>query len=451
MFKLHKFSKIIACPPGPRSKELLEKDYAFLSPSLIRLYPLIIDSGKDCIVKDIDGNEFIDFYSSYFSTNIGHSHPKIIKRIKQQAEKLIHFPLNDFSSSIIIELAEKLCEITPGNFEKKVFFSSSESESIETSIKMLRWSTRKPLFLAFTGSFHGTTIGALSLTTNSPVLWKNFFPLMPQVIYLPYPYCYRCPFKLDYPECDYFCIDYIENSILKNLPIENIAAAFAEPIQSESGCIVPPKEYFQKLKKLLDKHEILLVIDEARTGFGRTGRWFGIEHWKVIPEVICIANSMACGIPLAATISKTELMDWEPGSHLSFSGGNPIACATSLETIEIIKEEKLIENSINQGNYLMRLFKEIQEKYEIIGDIRGKGLMIGIEIVKDPKLKTPGIKEANQILKKSIKQGLLLFKRGPSTLCIAPPLTIKKEIIEEGFYIIEAAIKEVLEEIKHKI
>ncbi|MEM3572074.1 MAG: aminotransferase class III-fold pyridoxal phosphate-dependent enzyme, partial [Candidatus Bathyarchaeia archaeon] len=361
----------------------------------------------------------------------------------------VHFPLNDFSSSIAIELAERLCKITPGNFDKKVFFSSSESESIETCIKMLKWNTRKPLFLAFIGSFHGTTIGALSLTANKPVLWKNFSPLMPQVVYLPYPYCYRCPFKLSYPECDYLCIDYIKDYIFQSLiPKEEVAAIFAEPIQSESGCIVPPKEFFQKLKKFLDENEIPLVIDEARTGFGRTGRLFGIEHWKIVPEIVCIANSIASGIPLAATISKAEIMDWEPGSHLSFSGGNPIACAVSLEIIEIIKEEKLIENSIKQGNYLMKLLKEIQGKYEIIGDVRGKGLMIGIEIVKDSESKIPGIIEANQILKKSIKQGLLLSKRGKSTLCIAPPLTIKKEFIEEGFHIIEAAIKETLEEIK---
>jgi 4-aminobutyrate aminotransferase len=450
MFKLHEFSKIVVSPPGPKSKELLKKDEKIISPSLLRNYPLIIDSGKDCIVKDVDGNEFIDFYSSGFSISIGHSHPRIVEKIKKQAEKLIHFPLNDFSSSIAIELAEKLCEITPGNFDKKVFFSSSESESIDTCIKMLRWNTRKPLFLAFIGSFHGTTIGALSITANKPVLWKNFFPLMPQVIHLPYPYCYRCPFKRTYPECDYLCIDYIKDFLFQNLiPKGDVAAIFAEPIQSESGCIVPPKEYFKKLKRFLDEYEIPLVMDEARTSFGRTGRWFGIDHWDIVPEVICIANSMASGIPLAATISKAEIMDWEPGSHLSFSGGNPIACAVSLEIIEIIKEEKLIENSIKQGNHLMKLLKEIQEKYEIIGDVRGKGLMIGIEIVKDSQSKAPGIKEANQILKKSIKQGLLLFKRGQSTLCIAPPLTIKREIIEEGFHIIEASIKEVLEEIKH--
>ncbi|MEM2897222.1 MAG: aminotransferase class III-fold pyridoxal phosphate-dependent enzyme, partial [Candidatus Bathyarchaeia archaeon] len=203
----------------------------------------------------------------------------------------------------------------------------------------------------------------------------------------------------------------------------------------------------KKLKRFLDEYEISLVLDEARTGFGRTGRWFGIEHWNVVPEIICTGNSMASGIPLAATISKAEIMDWESGSHLSSSGGNPIACAASLETIEVIREERLIENSIKQGNHLIKLFKEAQEKYEIIGDVRGKGLMIGIE----PKLRTPGIEEADRILKKSIRQGVLLSKRGLSTLCLAPPLTIKRDAAEEGFRIIEAAMKEVLEETKHEI
>ncbi|MEM2897223.1 MAG: aminotransferase class III-fold pyridoxal phosphate-dependent enzyme, partial [Candidatus Bathyarchaeia archaeon] len=236
MFKLHRFSKIVASPPGPRSRELSKKDEGLLSSSLSRLYPLVVDAGNDCIVKDIDGNEFIDFYSSGLSTNLGHCHPRIVEGIKKQAEKLIHFHLNDFSSSIAIKMAEKLCEITPGNFDKKVFLSSSESESIETSIKMLRYNTRKPLFLAFVGSFHGTSVGALSLTANKPVLWKNFFPLMPQIIHLPYPYCYRCPFKRDHPGCDYLCIDYIKDYLFQNLiPVENIAATFVEPIQSESG------------------------------------------------------------------------------------------------------------------------------------------------------------------------------------------------------------------------
>jgi len=438
-----KLPKIIATPPGPKVRDLLARDNKFLSQSLVRYYPLAIESGKGSIIKDLDGNEYIDFNSGIACMNVGHCHPKVVDAIKRQSERLIHYSYTDFYYNEIVDLAEQLCKITPGQFEKKVFFCNSGTEAAEAAIKLSKWYTRKQLFLACIGAFHGRTFGSLALTASKLVQRRHFLPSL-GVEHVPYPYCYRCAFKLTYPECNLWCVDYIDENVLqKYLPPEDVASFFIEPIQGEDGYIVPPDNYFKRLRKLLDKYNILLVDDEIQSGMGRTGRWFAIEHFQTIPEMMLVAKSVAGGLPLGALVTKSELMDWERGSHATTFGGNPVACVAGLEVIKAIREEHMLENSTRQGNHILKRFREMQQKYDMIGDVRGKGLMIGVEIVNDRKTKSHGIEMANEIMMKSWRRGVAIVLCGQSTLRIAPPLVITRDQVDSALDIIEGAIKEV--------
>ncbi len=441
--------KIVVTPPGPKARELLQKDATILSQSVVRWYPLVADSGSGCVVKDVDGNEFIDFNSGLVVLAVGHSHPRVVKAIKDQAEKLIHYSWTDFYYKPIIDLGEQLTRITPGSFSKRVFFCNSGAEANEAAMKMARWHTRKPLFLAYTGAFHGRSFATMALTASKPVQRRHFFPLVPEVTHVPYPYCYRCPFALKYPECDMWCVDFIEEEVLKKYhPPEDTAAMFIEPIQGEGGYVVPPDDYFQRLKKILDKYDILLADDEIQSGMGRTGKWFAIEHWGVTPDIITSAKALGAGLPLGAAIAKEELMDWEAGSHANTFGGNPVACVAALQVIDIIKEEKLMENATRQGAYLMKRLKEMQQKYPIMGDVRGKGLMAAVEFVKDPETKEPAAQEVEDITNKCFKRGVAIITAGKSAMRFAPPLIITRDLIDEGLEIFEGAVKEVAAQLR---
>jgi len=439
-----KYPRIIVTPPGPKARALLERDDRLISGSMVRFYPLVVESGRDCIVRDVDGNEYIDFNSGLVCLNVGHRHPRVIDAIERQSEKFLHYSYTDFYYESLVDLGEKLEKITPGTFPKKIFYSNSGAEAIEAAIKVSRWHTRKQLFLAFIGGFHGRLIGSLSLTASKPVQRKYFSPLMPGVTHVPYPYCYRCPFKLTYPDCEYWCVEFIDEWIFKKyVPPEDTAAFFVEPIQGEGGYVVPPPEYFRKLKKLTDKYDLLLVDDEIQSAVGRTGKWCGIEHWSVEPDIVCMAKSLAAGLPLGATIAKAEIMDWEGGSHANTFGGNPVASAAAQAVLDIIEKDRLMENATRQGTHIVSRLKEMQDKHDIIGDVRGKGLMIGAEIVKDRKTKVPGIEEAKEIMMKSWRRGVALITSGPSTLRLVPPLTITRELVDIALEIIEGTVKEV--------
>jgi len=438
------YPKIIVTPPGPKARELVKKDENVISPSYGRFYPLVVESGRGCIVRDVDGNEYIDFNSGLVCLSVGHSHPKVVAAIKNQCDRFLHYSNTDFFYAEVINLAEKLAEITPGNFDKKVYFGNSGAEAVEAAVKLAKWHTRKQRFIAFTSAFHGRTIGALSFTASKPTQRRYFFPLMPGVTHVPFPYCYRCPFKLTYPDCHYWCIDFIDEFVLqKYVPPEEVAAILLEPIQGEGGYVVPPPEYFQRLKKLADKYGILLIDDEVQAGMGRTGKWFAIEHWGVEPDILCSAKALASGLPLGATIAKSKIMDWVGGSHASTFGGNPLSCVAANAVIDVTREERLLENATVQGAYIMKRLEELKQQTEIVGDVRGKGLMIGMEIVENKETKKPAPKKAAEIMKRSWKRGVAAITCGVSTIRIAPPLNITKELVDSALEIIGDVVKEV--------
>jgi 4-aminobutyrate aminotransferase len=442
------YPKIVVSPPGPKARELVKKDESLVSPSYARFYPLVVDSGKGCIVKDVDGNEFIDFNSGLVCLNVGHSHPKVVAAIKKQCDRFLHYSNTDFYYGEVIDLAGKLAEITPGGFKKKVYFGNSGAEAIEASVKLAKWHSRRQLFIGFISAFHGRTIGALSFTASKPIQRRYFFPLMPGVTHVPYPYCYRCPFKLTYPECHYWCVDFIDEYVLqKYVPPEDTAAILYEPIQGEGGYVVPPPEYPKRLKKLAEKYGLLFIDDEVQAGMGRTGKWFAIEHWDVEPDVICSAKGLASGMPLGAVIAKAKVMDWVGGSHASTFGGNPLSCAAALAVIDVIKEERLLENAAKQGTYIMKRLEELKARSEIVGDVRGKGLMIGLEIVEDKRSKKPAPEKVKEIMMRSWKRGVAVITCGTSTIRIAPPLVITRDLVDSALDIIEDTVKEVEKEV----
>ncbi|UCH31472.1 MAG: acetyl ornithine aminotransferase family protein [Candidatus Bathyarchaeota archaeon] len=438
------YPKIIVTPPGPKARELMRRDERVISQSFVRFYPLAIQSGKGCIIRDVDGNEYIDFNSGLVCLNVGHSHPKVIEAIKSQLDRFLHYSITDFLYHEVVDVAEKLVKVTPGKWEKKIFFGNSGAEAVEAGAKLARWHTRKQRYIAFSSAFHGRTFGGMSFTASKPVQRRYFFPLVPGVTHVPYGYCYRCPFKLTYPNCHYWCIDFIDEQVLqKFIPPEEVAAFIFEPIQGEGGYVVPPPEYFQRLKKLADKYGILLMDDEVQAGMGRTGKWFAIENWGVEPDIICVAKSIAAGMPLGAMVAKATIMDWEGGSHASTFGGNPVSCAAASAVIDVIRSERLLENATKQGKYIIKRLKEIEERSEIIGDVRGKGLMIGIELVEDKTNKKPAQKKATEIMTNCWKKGVAVITCGKSTIRIVPPLIITQKLVDAGLDIIENGIKQV--------
>jgi 4-aminobutyrate aminotransferase len=435
------FIKIM--PPGPKAKEVLRQDNKYVSPSYTRSYPLVIEKGMGVWVTDVDGNTFLDLAAGIGVVASGHSHPAVAKAAKEQLDKFFHMSGTDFYYRKQASLAEKLAEIVPGAKNKKTFFGNSGTEAVECAMKLARYHSRRPRYIAFTGSFHGRTMGALSLTASKAVQKKYFAPLLPSVTHVSYAYCYRCPFNLKYPGCDLACVKHIDDVIFKKVvPPEEVAAIFVEPVQGEGGYIVPPPGFLPALRKLCDKYGILLVDDEVQAGMGRTGRMFAIEHFKTKADIYCIAKGIASGLPLGACVARAGIMDWQPGAHASTFGGNPVACAAALKTIELL-ENGLIDNAARVGRAGIARLKDMAEKYDFIGDVRGKGLMIGIELVADKKSKSPVNDRRNAVVYEAFKLGVLLLGAGESTLRLIPPLIIKESELLLGLDLIEAALKKV--------
>ncbi len=430
--------------PGPNAKKWVELDKKFISQSFARPYPAVIEKGSGIYVWDVDGNQYMDFNSGIGVCATGHCHPYVVRRAEEQLETLIHMSGTDFYYPAQVKLAQKLAEIVPGGKNKRSFLCNSGAESIEAAMKLSRWSTRRGYFIAFHGAFHGRTYGAMSLTCSKSVQKKHFEPLVPGVIHIPYAYCYRCELNLTYPDCEFACVKYLEDVIFKKvIPPEDVAALFAEPIQGEGGYIIPPDGYYEEIKKILEKYDILFVADEVQSGMGRTGKMFAIEHWDVIPDIVCIAKGIASGLPLGACVARAGLMDWVPGTHASTFGGNPVSCEAALATIELL-ENGLVENAAKMGEYLLNHLKKLQEKYEPIGDVAGKGLMLRMELVKSRDTKEPYPELVEKVLFGAFARGLLLLPCGESTIRFAPPLIVEKEHIDRAIEIVDDALNESL-------
>ena len=425
---------------GTSAAQWVARDHAVISPSYTRQYPFVMKSGKGLVVTDVDGNRYLDFTSGIAVTATGHCHPKIVKAIRAQAGQFIHMSGTDFYYPQEVLLAERLSALAGGDC--KSFFTNSGTESIEAAMKLARYTTRRPYFISFLGSFHGRTFGALSLTGSKAVHRNRFAPLVPSVLHVPYPNPYRPPAGISPDRCGAYVLDMIHTQLFRHVVSpEEVAAIFVEPIQGEGGYIVPPADFLKGLLVLAHEHGILLVVDEVQSGIGRTGKMFAYEHFGVEPDIIALAKGIASGLPLGAMVAKSALMNWEPGAHANTFGGNPIACEAALVTLDLV-QNGLMQNSAKIGAFLLSRLKKMQEGHRLIGDVRGMGLMIGIELVKDKVTKEPAVSERNQIIQRCFERGLLILGCGTSTIRFAPPLTIKRGEAESALAIFEEALDE---------
>jgi 4-aminobutyrate aminotransferase len=441
--KSSKVVDLVTGIPGPKAASYVARDKDSVSPSYTRVYPFVMDHGEGSLAWDVDGNRYIDFNAGIAVAATGHAHPKVVKAIQEQAAKFIHMAGTDFYYAVQIELAEKLNSLVPGNEPKQVFFTNSGTEAVEAALKLARYHTRRPRVLAFLGAFHGRTMGALSLTASKVVQRRGFTPLLFGATHVPYGYCYRCAYNLEYPSCDIACVDYIEFTIFKQLvPADEVAAIFVEPIQGEGGYVVPPPEYHVRLKELAERHGILFVADEIQMGMGRTGKWFSIEHWGVVPDITLIAKGIASGMPLGAMVARKELMDWPFGAHGTTFGGNPVSCAAASATIQVIEEEELIENATRMGRRMLDAAQEMQRRHPVIGDVRGKGLIVGLELVKDRETKESAHDLRDEVVDRAFRKGLLVLGCGPSTVRFMPALTVDADTVDEALAIFEEALTE---------
>lgn len=429
-------------PPGPKATKILELDKKYLSPSYTKAYPLVVDRGSGLWIWDVDGNKYLDFTSGVAVNVLGHAHPEIVKVIHDQSQKFIHMVGSDFYYELIPQICEKLAKITPGKSSKKVFLANSGTEAVEAAIKLARYVTRRPRMIAFIGAFHGRTMGSLSLTASKAVQRRYYSPLLPEVTHVPYAYCYRCVFNLEPKKCGIACVDYIDDWIFKRVaPPEDVAAIIVEPIQGEGGYVIPPDGFFQKIRELCDKYNILMIVDEVQSGFGRTGKMFAIEHWGVEPDIICLAKGIASGIPMGAMVAKESLHKWETGSHANTFGGNPLSIVASLKTIKLL-EDGLVENAKTQGDYLHKKLESLGPKYKFIGEHRGLGLMQALEIVKDKKTKKADREHCDGIVKKCFENGLLLLECGDSTIRFIPALTVTRKETDTAIEILESVLND---------
>jgi 4-aminobutyrate aminotransferase len=426
--------------PGPKARALVKRDQDVISPSYPRGYPFVMDHGKGTEVWDVDGNRFLDFAAGIAVVSTGHSHPAVVKAIQEQAEKFIHIS-SDFYHSKWIELGEKINEIAPFMDNAVSFMTNSGTESVEAAIKLARQYSGASQFIGFLGGFHGRTMGAVTFTASKPVYHRDFYPLMNGVTHVPFPDPYR-PILEVKPGEDYGVkvVEYIEEQILGHLlPPEDVAGILVEPIQGEGGYVLPTPGFFPALRQLCDRHDILLIVDEVQSGMGRTGKWWAIEHFGVEPDIVCAAKGIASGMPLGVMFAKEHIVKWPRGAHGNTYGGNPISCAAALATIELI-EKGFMQNATEMGEYLMDILTEIQARHPAIGDVRGKGLMIGIELVKDPTTKAPDAKLRDYTVDNAFLRGLLLLGCGTSTIRFAPPLSVTKSEIDEAMEIFEDAL-----------
>jgi 4-aminobutyrate aminotransferase len=428
--------------PGKKAQDVLKRDRNIVSPSYPRAYPFVMEHGKGSEVWDVDGNRFIDFASGIAVCSTGHCHPDVVKAVQDQSERFLHIS-SDFYHPIWVEFSERLASTRPFKEEAKIFLANSGTEAVEAAVKLARQHTGRQQFIGFYGAFHGRTMGSLAFTASKPVYRQGFTPLMGGVTHVPFPDPYHPIFIQDGKDYGETVVRYIEDVVLaRTVPPDDCAGILVEPIQGEGGYIVPPDGFFPALRELCDKYGILLIADEVQSGVGRTGKWWAIEHWGVEPDIVCFAKGIASGLPLGGIISKASVMDWPMGAHGNTFGGNPIACAAGLATLKLIGSG-MMKNAEEVGEYTMDALAEIQARHQIIGDVRGKGLMIGIEFVKDRSTREPARELRNEIEQLAFRNGLITLGCGKSTIRLSPPLDISRELIDEGLGMLEAAISAV--------
>ena len=437
-----KVPRLVTALPGPKAKQVVERDAKFMSPSFTRDYPLVAKSGRGAMVEDVDGNVFLDFAAGIAVCSTGHCHPKVVAAIQKQAAELIHMSGTDFYYESLPLLAERLAKTVPGVEDKKVFFTNSGTEAIEGAVKLARYTTKRDKMIAFYGCFHGRTMGSLSLTASKATQRKGFGSLLGGVEHIPYPYAYRCALGHEPETCGEEILETLENQIFKRLfdPTE-VAGIIIEPIQGEGGYVPAPKFFLQELQRICRQHGIMLITDEVQSGMGRTGKWWAFEHAGIEPDIITSAKGIASGMPLGAIIARSSVMDWKPGSHGTTFGGNPVCLAASLATMDLI-EGGLMENARKMGKYIFERTADWTNKFKIVGDVRGKGLMVGVEFVRDQRTKERAADLRNAIVDRAFHKGLLVLGAGENSLRLSPPLLIDQEQADFAVRTLEECIRE---------
>jgi 4-aminobutyrate aminotransferase len=429
--------------PGPKAKAIIERDRASVSPSYTRDYPFVMARGEGAVVEDVDGNVFLDCAAGIAVTGTGHSHPDVVQAIVDQAHKYLHMSGTDFYYEPQVRLAEELAAIVPIKGDVRSFFANSGTEANEAAIKLARYSTKRVNLIAFLGSFHGRTLGSLATTSSKYVQRRGFGPMMPGVYHAPYANCYRCPVNLKPESCAAECLDYVEDQIMVHLVSpDEVAGIIVEPIQGEGGYVVPAPQFHQRLRELTRKHGILLIADEVQSGMGRTGRMFACEHFGLDADIVTIAKGIASGLPLGVTSARADVMTWPPGSHASTFGGNPVSSAAALATIKVLKDG-LVRNADEIGRYLIDKLRALMDMYPLIGDVRGRGLMIGVELVRDRQTKERATTERDRVVQEMFKRGVLILGAGRNAIRFAPPLVINKPQVEIIADIFEQALRTV--------
>ena len=430
--------------PGPEAQRILALDHQYVSPSYTRDYPMVAQRAEGAIVEDVDGNTFLDFSAGIAVVSTGHCHADVVRAIQHQSQTLIHMSGTDFYYPLLAETAEKLAQMAPGDFPKRVFFGNSGTEAMEAAMKMARFHTRRHRFIAFYNCFHGRTFGSLSLTASKAAQRRGFGPLLEGVSHVPYPNSYHCPMGKAASAChsDCTCTDHVERLFQAAAPPEDVAAIIIEPVQGEGGYVIAPPSFLERLRKLADRHGILLIFDEVQCGMGRTGKMWACEHSGVVPDILITAKGIASGMPLGVAIARADVMNWGPGAHASTFGGNPVSCAAALETIRLL-EEKYISNAARMGEYIMSRIAEWPKKHPIVGDVRGLGLMIGIELVKEKQTREPYIGAKSEVIRRTFEQGLLVLGCGESTIRLMPPLMIEQDQVDFALGVLERCIAEV--------
>ena len=412
--------------PGPKAKALIERDGKVVSPSYTRDYPFVIARGVGATVEDVDGNVFLDCAAGIAVNSTGHSHPKVVAAIVDQAQKFLHMSGTDFYYEPQVRLGEDLAATAPFPGPVRTFYANSGTEANEAAIKMARYHTKRFGILGFLGSFHGRTLGSLSLTSSRAIQRRGFGPMQGGTFHAPYATCYRCPVGLTPDRCGAECLEFLEEQVLVHLiSPDDVAAVLVEPIQGEGGYVVPAKAFHERLRALTTKHGMLLMVDEVQSGMGRTGKMWAIEHFGVQPDVVTAAKGIASGLPLGVAIARSDVMAWPPGAHASTFGGNPVSCAAAIATIELLRES-LVKNAAEVGEHLLNGLRALMDKHPIIGDVRGKGLMVGVELVRDRQTKERATEERNAVVDEAFRRGMLILGAGRNAVRFSPPLVLSK-------------------------